>query len=110
MDGRSQARAVKDSAQGAMDAAAEAGRTVKDMASDAGRTAMDAAAEAGTRARNATQYAAEQATAAVESAYDTGSVVADMVQGAVRQNPWASLVVALAAGYGIACLVKQQRR
>jgi ElaB/YqjD/DUF883 family membrane-anchored ribosome-binding protein len=91
MDERSQARAVKDAvgdtAQSVMDVAADVGAQAQELARDAGR----------------------RASAAAGTAYDTGSDVADMVQGIVRQNPWASLLVAVAAGYGLACIVKQRR-
>ena len=71
---------------------------------------MDVAADAATRARDLAQDAGRRASAAAETAYGTGNEVASMVEGVVRQNPWASLLVAVAAGYGLACLVKQQRR
>jgi ElaB/YqjD/DUF883 family membrane-anchored ribosome-binding protein len=103
MDGQSQAKTVKD-------AASEAAQNVMDVAADTGRAAIDAAADAGARVRSAAQYAGRQATMAADTAYDTGSDVADLIGGAVRQNPWTSLAVALAAGYGLACLVKQTRR
>lgn len=95
MNGRSQARAAKETAAGAA-------QSVMDVA--------DAAGDVGTRAQGLARDAGRRATAAAETAYDAGSEVADRVEGTVRQNPWASLLVALAAGYGLACLVKQQRR
>ena len=92
MNGRSQARAAKEAA------------------GNAAQSMMDVAADVGTRAQGLALDAGRRATAAADTAYDAGSEVAGMVEGTVRQNPWASLRVAMAAGYGLACLVKQQRR
>jgi ElaB/YqjD/DUF883 family membrane-anchored ribosome-binding protein len=83
-------------------------RAVKEAVGDTAQSVMDVAAEAGTRARGLAQDAGRRASAAAGTAYDSGSEVADIVEGIVRQNPWASLLVAMAAGYGLACIVKQR--
>jgi ElaB/YqjD/DUF883 family membrane-anchored ribosome-binding protein len=84
-------------------------RAVKDAVSDTAQSVMDVAADAGAQAQELARDAGRRASAAAETAYETGSDVAVMVEGVVRQNPWASLLVAMAAGYGLACLVKHQR-
>jgi ElaB/YqjD/DUF883 family membrane-anchored ribosome-binding protein len=99
MNGRSEERTVKA-------AASDAAQRMVDVAADV----ADAAAEAGTKARDLAQDAGRRANAAAETVYGTGSDVAGLVEDVVRQNPWASLFVAVAAGYGLACIVKQQVR
>jgi ElaB/YqjD/DUF883 family membrane-anchored ribosome-binding protein len=99
MNGGSQVRTAKA-------AASDAAQRIADVAADV----ADAAADAGTRARTLAQDAGRRANAAAETVYGTGSEVADLVEDVVRQNPWASLFVAMAAGYGLACIVKQQPR
>jgi ElaB/YqjD/DUF883 family membrane-anchored ribosome-binding protein len=97
MNGRSQARAAKEAAESAV-------QGVMDVAADV----ADVAADAGARARGLARQAGRRANAAAETVYGTGSDVADLVEGVVRQNPWASLLVAMAAGYGLACVVKRR--
>jgi ElaB/YqjD/DUF883 family membrane-anchored ribosome-binding protein len=97
MDGQSQVSGLKDRAQ-----------EVQDKIGDAAQGLMETAADAGARAQNMARDAGQRATAAAETMYGAGSDVADLVEGVVRQNPWASLLVAMAAGYGLACLVKQR--
>ena len=84
------------------------GSTIKDVVGETAQSVMDVATDAATRARGLAQDAGRRASAAAETAYGTGNDVAFMVEGVVRQNPWASLLVAAAAGYGLACLVKQR--
>jgi len=97
MNGRSQIDEVKDRAQ-----------EVQATIGDAAQGLMEIAADAGVRAQGLARDAGQRATVAAETVYDAGSEVAGLVEGVVRQNPWASLLVAMAAGYGLACIVKQR--
>ena len=98
MNGQSQVKA-------ATEAAGDAAQRVMDVAADVGGAVVDA----GTTARDMARDAGRRASAAADTIYGSGSEVAGVVDGIVRQNPWASLLVAMAAGYGLACIVKQQR-
>jgi ElaB/YqjD/DUF883 family membrane-anchored ribosome-binding protein len=55
------------------------------------------------------QEAGRQATAAAQTAYSQGNEMLDVVEDFVRGNVWASMLIAAAVGYGLACVVKNSR-
>jgi ElaB/YqjD/DUF883 family membrane-anchored ribosome-binding protein len=95
---QSQRNGVSEMAEQVQGTIAETAQTVKDTAADLG-------AQAGEYAREASR----QATAAAQTAYGAGGDVLDMVESFTRGNVWSSLLIAAAAGYGLACLVKNAR-
>jgi hypothetical protein len=70
----------------------------------------DTAADIGTRAQEYAVETGRQASAVARSAYGAGNDVLDTVEGLARENVWASLLIAGAIGYGLACLVKSSIR
>ena len=102
---RTQRNGVIEVAQEARDALSETAQTVKDTAADLGAKAVDTGARAGQYARGA----GRQASAAAQNAYSAGGDVRDMVETYAREHVWGSLLLAVALGYGIACLVKNAR-
>ena len=86
---------IKAAAQDAQGVIADTAETVKNAAARGQELALEAG---------------RQATAAAQSAYGTSNEVLDMVEDAIRQNPWSAVLLAGMAGYGLACLVKQQTR
>jgi ElaB/YqjD/DUF883 family membrane-anchored ribosome-binding protein len=95
---RTQRNGVIEAAEEAQGAVVEAAQTVKDTAADLGAKAQQYAAEAG-----------RQVGAAAQTVYGSGNEVADLVEGLMRKNVWASVLIAGAVGYGVACLVKSSR-
>ncbi len=89
---------VKAAAQEAQGVIAETAETVKNVAANAAARGQEFAREAG-----------QQASAAAATAYGASNEFLDVVEGAIRQNPWSALLIAGAAGYGLACLVKHSR-
>jgi ElaB/YqjD/DUF883 family membrane-anchored ribosome-binding protein len=93
--------AAADEAAGVI---AETAGRLKSVAVEAGNTAQEYANTAQEYAREA----GRQAGAMAQTAYSTGNEALDAVEGVIRQNPWAALLIAGAAGYGLACLVKSR--
>ena len=89
------AKAATQDAQGVI---AETAETVK-----------NAAVNAAARGQELARGAGQQASAAAATAYEASNEFLDVVEGAIRQNPWSALLIAGAAGYGLACLVKNSR-
>jgi len=69
---------------------------------------MTAAQEAGEAAQGMARQAAQQATAAAGTVYNQSLEARDVLEQAVVQNPFLSLLVAGAIGYGLACLVRNR--
>jgi ElaB/YqjD/DUF883 family membrane-anchored ribosome-binding protein len=90
---------------GISETAAEAQGTIVDTAQMLRDTASDVAG----RAQEVAGEVGRQASAAAQSAYSTGNEALDVVEGLVRENVWAGLLIAGAVGYGLACLVKSAR-
>jgi len=105
MNGRNQARDVKQAAGEATGVVVETAQRVRDAAVEMGGKAQELAAEAGRQA----SAAAQTTYGAAQSAYSTGNEVLDFVEDVARQNIWPALLVAGALGYGLACLVKNSR-
>jgi ElaB/YqjD/DUF883 family membrane-anchored ribosome-binding protein len=105
MNGRNQANQIKEAAEEAQGTIAETAERVRSAAVEAGGKAQEFAAEAGRQAG----AAAQAAYGAAQTAYSTGNDALDVVEDLARQNIWASLLVAGAVGYGLACLVKNSR-
>jgi ElaB/YqjD/DUF883 family membrane-anchored ribosome-binding protein len=95
---RTQRNGVTEVTEEAQGAVIEAAQTVKDTAADLGAKAQQYAVEAG-----------RQVGAAAQTVYGSGNEVADLVEGMMRKNVWASVLIAGAVGYGVACLVKNSR-
>jgi ElaB/YqjD/DUF883 family membrane-anchored ribosome-binding protein len=109
MNGRNQENEMRDAAQEATNVVSDTAQKLKGVAADAGSAAQDYMREAGNSAQEYAREAGRQATAAAQAAYSTGNEALDMVEGLVRENVWAGLLIAAAAGYGLACLVKNSR-
>jgi ElaB/YqjD/DUF883 family membrane-anchored ribosome-binding protein len=101
-NGQEKIEAAADEAAGVI--AGTAGR-LKGVAVEAGNTAQEYANTAQEYAREA----GRQAGAMAQTAYSTGNEAFDVVEDVIRRNPWAALLIAGAAGYGLACLVKSGR-
>jgi ElaB/YqjD/DUF883 family membrane-anchored ribosome-binding protein len=95
---RGQQDHVAEAADRAQGAIVETAQTVRDAAADMGARASDYAREAG-----------RQVSGAARSAYGSGNDMLDVVEGFARSNVWASLAIAGAVGYGLACLIKNSR-
>ena len=104
-DMQTQQNGVIETVEEARDAISETTQRVKDTAADLGAKAADMGARAGEYAREA----GRQAGAAAQTAYSSGNDVLDVVESFTRENPWGSLLLAAAVGYGLACLIKTTR-
>lgn len=102
---RTQRNGMSEVAAEARDALSETAETVRDTATDLGAKAVDMGARAGEYARGA----GRQVSASAQNAYSTGGDARDMVETFTRENVWGSLLLAVALGYGVACLVKMAR-
>lgn len=102
---QSQRNGISERAEEARSAISETAQTVKDTAADLGAKAADMGARAGEYA----SAASRQASAAAQTAYSTGNDMLDVVESFTRDNVWGSLLLAAAAGYGLACLIKNTR-
>lgn len=94
---RTQRNGMSEVAVAARDALSETAQTVKDTATDLGAKAVNWA------------RAPASTPAAPQSAYSTGGDARDTVDTFTRENVWGSLLLAVALGYGVACLVKIAR-
>jgi ElaB/YqjD/DUF883 family membrane-anchored ribosome-binding protein len=106
MKGQTRANGVIEAAQEAQGSVVETAQMLRETASDVVGKASDVAGKAQGYAREA----GRQAGAAAQTAYSTGNEMLDMVEGVARQNIWPALLIAAAAGYGLACLVKTTTR
>jgi ElaB/YqjD/DUF883 family membrane-anchored ribosome-binding protein len=105
MNGRNLARAqVNKAVEEAQGAIAETAQRVREVAADTGGKAQELAMEAGRQA----SAVAQTAYGAAQTAYSSGNDALGLVEDIARQNIWASLLVAGAVGYGLACLVKNR--
>jgi len=93
MSHQDQANGIKAEARAAEGLISETAEKVRGVAADAGGRAQELAREAG-----------RQATAAAQTIYGSSNALLDAFEGAIRQNPLGALLVAGAAGYGIAYL------
>ena len=101
MNGQNQGKDVKEAAEQAEGAIAETAQMLKGVAADVGGRVQDLARETGRQAGVA-------ASAAAQTVYGTSGEVLDVVEGAIRENLWGALLIAGAAGYGLACLIKSR--
>jgi ElaB/YqjD/DUF883 family membrane-anchored ribosome-binding protein len=95
---QTQRNGVIEAAEEARGTIAETAQTVKDTAADLGVKAQQYATEAG-----------KQVGAAAQKVYGNGNEALNLVEGAIRENVWASVLIAGAVGYGLACLIKNRR-
>jgi ElaB/YqjD/DUF883 family membrane-anchored ribosome-binding protein len=95
---QTQRNGVIEAVEDAQTSVTEAAQAIKDTAVDLGARAQQYATEAG-----------RQAGAAAQSAYGAGNDMLDRVEGLARENVWASLLIAGALGYGLACVIKNTR-
>jgi ElaB/YqjD/DUF883 family membrane-anchored ribosome-binding protein len=72
--------------------------TVHRMAEQARSAIADTANTVGEVANQAKN----QASAAAEAVYEQGNELADVIEEAIRRNPWSAVLLAGAIGYGIA--------
>jgi ElaB/YqjD/DUF883 family membrane-anchored ribosome-binding protein len=98
MNGKNGQEKIEAAADEAVGVIAETAGMLKSAATEAGNTAQEYAREAG-----------RQAGAMAQTAYSSGNEALDVVEDVIRQNPWTALLLAGAAGYGLACLVKSAR-
>lgn len=104
MNGKNRQEQIEAAADEAAGVIAETAGKLRGVAAEAGNTAQEYANTAQEYAREA----GRQAGAMAQTAYSTGNEALDVVENVIRQNPWAALLVAGAAGYGLACLIKQR--
>jgi ElaB/YqjD/DUF883 family membrane-anchored ribosome-binding protein len=71
--------------------------TVHRMAEQARSAITDTANTVGEVANQAK----DQASAAAEAVYEQGNELADVIEEAIRRNPWSAVLLAGAIGYGI---------
>jgi ElaB/YqjD/DUF883 family membrane-anchored ribosome-binding protein len=109
MNGRNQENEIRDAAEQATNVVGDTAQKLKGIAADAGSAAQDYVRDASSRATEIARETGRQATAAAQTAYSQGNEMLDVVEGMVRENVWAGLLIAAAAGYGLACLVKTRR-
>ena len=95
---RTQRNGMIEAAEATQEAVAETAQVMKDTAADLGAKAQRYATEAG-----------RQVGAAAQTAYGSGNEALGLVEGMIRENVWASVLIAGAVGYGLACLVKNAR-
>ena len=76
----------------------------KDTFSRMAGQAKSAVTDAANTARGMASDAGNQASAAAEAIYEQGNEVADVIEDAIRRNPWSAVLLAGAIGYGIARL------
>jgi ElaB/YqjD/DUF883 family membrane-anchored ribosome-binding protein len=95
---QNQRNGMIETAEEAKGAITETAQRVKDTAADLGARAQHYATEAG-----------RQVSAAAQTAYSTGNDARGGVEGFVRENVWASVLIAGAVGYGLAYLMKNAR-
>jgi ElaB/YqjD/DUF883 family membrane-anchored ribosome-binding protein len=97
MSAQDQGNGFKTAANQAQGALADTAERVKGIAADAGGKAQELALEAG-----------RQVAGAAQAAYASSGDVLETVESLIRENPWSALLIAGAAGYGLACLVKHR--
>lgn len=66
--------------------------------------ARDTAQVVTEQAKSLVTDAANQVSAAAGAVYNEGNEVADVIEEAIRRNPWSAVLLAGAIGYGIARL------
>jgi ElaB/YqjD/DUF883 family membrane-anchored ribosome-binding protein len=86
-------------------AMAKIGETAQDLANRATEQAGSAAAKGTEAARDLANRAREQAGPAVQAVYDQGAHAGEYVTRNVHRYPATALLIAAAAGYGLAYLI-----
>jgi ElaB/YqjD/DUF883 family membrane-anchored ribosome-binding protein len=73
----------------------------KDTVHRMAEQARSAITDTANTVRGVASEAGNQASAAAEAVYAQGNEVADVIEEAIRRNPWSAVLLAGAIGYGI---------